>query len=164
VGAGDHQDRDRPLDRLVGLAEQQPDGEGDDADAGGEVEEQRRRPVGQGLGPRAGRLGLGDQPADPGQGGLLADGVHLDPDRRVGDHGAGDHPVAGPLGDRAGLAGDHGLVHLGLAVGDHTVGRHPAAGADEDEVADGQAANGHGPGPFGGDQVGLVGQQRRQGV
>jgi hypothetical protein len=66
VGAGDHQHRDGPLHRLVGLAKGQPDDQGDEPGPEGEPEQPPGRPVGQGLGPRAGGLGLRDQPADPG--------------------------------------------------------------------------------------------------
>ena len=97
-------------------------------DPGGDrdVEQQRGEPVGQRLGPAAARLRVGDQPLDAGQRGVVADGVDADPDRRVGRHRAGDDPVAGALGDRLGLAGDHRLVELGLAVDDRR--RRPAPG------------------------------------
>ena len=76
------------------LTQSQPHRQGEDAGAHGEVEQQRRRPVGQGLGPGAGGLGLLDQSSDPGQGGFLPDRVDLDPQGRVGDHRPGDHPGA----------------------------------------------------------------------
>jgi hypothetical protein len=164
VRAGDHQHGHGALDRLVGLAEGQPHDHGDQPGPEGEPEQQRGRPVGQGLGPRPGRLGLLDQPADPGQGGLLPHRVDPDPDGGVGDHGAGHHPTARAPGHRAGLAGDHRLVKLGAAVGDHAVGRDTAARADQHQVAHDQVADRRRPGPLGGDQVGLVGQQRGQGV
>ena len=44
------------------------------------------------------------------------------------DDRAGHDPVAGCLGDRPGLAGDHRLVELGLALDDLAVGRDAAAG------------------------------------
>ena len=48
--------------------------------AGGEVEQEGGRPVGEGLGPRGGGLGLGHEPLDPGEGGVLAGAVDLDPE------------------------------------------------------------------------------------
>jgi hypothetical protein len=110
VGAGDHQHRDGPLHRLVGLAKGQPDDQGDEPGPEGEPEQPPGRPVGQGLGPRAGGLGLRDQPADPGHRRLLPHRVHPDPDRRVGDHRARHHPGAGLPGQRAGRRDLPGLV------------------------------------------------------
>jgi hypothetical protein len=161
VGAGDHQHGHGPLDRLVGVAKGQPDDQGEDAGPEGEPEQPGRRPVGQGLGARPGGLGLGDQPADPGQRRLLPDRLDPDPQGRVGDHRARHHPVARILGHRAGLAGDHRLIQLRFAIDDHAVGRDPAARPDQDHVADVEVADGDRPGAGWGEQVGLVGQQRR---
>ena len=61
--------------------------------ADGDVEQQRGEAVGERLGPAVAGLGVGDQPLDAGQGGVVADGVDAHPDRRVGRHGAGDDAV-----------------------------------------------------------------------
>ena len=58
---------------------------------GGEVEQERRGPVGQRLRPGRGRLRLGDQPLDPGQRGVVPDGGDPDPQGVVGGDGSGDH-------------------------------------------------------------------------
>jgi hypothetical protein len=51
VRAGDDEDRDRPVDRIVAVADRQPGHEGGDAGRGGDVEEQRGGAVGEGLRP-----------------------------------------------------------------------------------------------------------------
>src|SRR5215218_3007077 len=60
------------------------------------------------------------------------------------------------------VIGDHRLVQLGGAVHHHAVGRHPPAGADQHQVADVQLGGRDGPGAAVVDQLGVVGQQRRQ--
>ena len=162
VRAGDDQHGHDPGDRLVGVAERQPHDAGDHRGAGGDVEEQRGGPVGEHLRPRPRLLGLGHQPLDAGQRGVLADRVDPHPDRRVGRHRAGDDPVADVLGDRLGLAGDHRLVELRRALDDLAVGRHPGAGADQHDVTDAQVVDRRPSrrSPSGSDPLGLVGQQR----
>ena len=95
----------------------------------------------------------------------LPDRLDADADRRVGRDGAGDHAVAGGARGRPRLAGDHRLVELGGPVDDHAVGRHASAGTDEHDVADGELAR---PGPSRTPSsvttLGLVGQERREGV
>ena len=76
----------------------------------GDVEQERRGAVGERLSPRPRRLGLADQPLDPRERGLLADGLDRDPDGVVGGDRASDDAVAGPATTGAGLAGDHRLV------------------------------------------------------
>jgi hypothetical protein len=164
VGAGDHQHRHRPLDRLVRLAKGQPDHHRQKPSPDGEVEQQPGGPVGQGLGPRLRGLGLLDQPADPGQGRLLPDRLHPDPDRRVGDHRARHHRVARALGHRPGLPGDHRLVQLRFALNHRPVGRDPATRADQHHLPHRQLGDGHGLDLVAADPLGLVGQQRGQGV
>ena len=75
-----------------------PGHERDDAGGDGDVEQQRGEAVGERLGPAAAGLGLGHQALDAGQRGVVADRVDPHPDRRVGRHRAGDHPVAAGLG------------------------------------------------------------------
>ena len=135
MGAGDDQDGDGADDGVVDVAEPPPGEEGDQAGGGGDVEEQGGEAVGQDLGPAAARLGFGHQALDAGQGGVVTHGVDPHPDGRVGRHGAGHHLVAHRLGYRAGLAGDHRLVQLGLAVDDLPVGGDPGPGPDEHDVA-----------------------------
>ena len=52
-----------------------PDDERDQGGADGDVEQQRRGPIGEDLRPGARRLGLGDEPLDAGQRGVVADGL-----------------------------------------------------------------------------------------
>ena len=66
--------------------------------------------------------------------------------------------------DRAGLAGDHGLVHVGAAVDDGSVGRDAAAGAHDDHVAHVEVGWGHLDDVLALDALGLVWQQCRQRV
>src|SRR5581483_5397340 len=106
------------------------------------------------------RLRFGDEALDPGQRGVVADGVDAYSDRRVGRHGPRDHGVARELGDRAGLAGDHRLVELSGAVDDLAVGGNATAGTYEHDVTGAQFAEGYGfDAAIRGDALGLVGQQ-----
>ena len=73
----------------------------------GDVEQPRREAVREHLGPATGLLGLGDEALDAGQGGVVADRLDPDPDRRVSGDSAGHHPVADRVGNRPGLSGDH---------------------------------------------------------
>ncbi len=122
VRAGDDQHRRRADQRLLGLPERGPDHERDDARAERHEEEQRGGAVRQHLRVRLRGLGLGDQPHDPGQGGLLADGGDPDAQAAAGSDGAGDDLLAGLLGDRARLAGDHRFVDIGRAFGHRPIG------------------------------------------
>ena len=67
VRAGDHQDRHRPHQRTLRVAEQPPADQRDRAGRERDVEQDRGGPVGQGLGVRGRCLGRGDEPHDPGQ-------------------------------------------------------------------------------------------------
>ncbi len=100
VRAGDNQNRHRPHHRLVWTSGEQPGGSGHRGNSEGQVEEERRRPVGERLGAGPGPLSLGHQPLDPGQCRSLPDLLDLDPDRGVGGDGPGDHAVPGSLGHR----------------------------------------------------------------
>jgi hypothetical protein len=98
--AGHHQHGHGPGDGILDVTEQRPDRERDQPGAGGEVEQEGRGSVGQRLRPRRGRLRLGHQPLDAGQGGVLPDRTDPDPQRAVGGHGPRDHGVGLGLGDR----------------------------------------------------------------
>ena len=111
-----------------------PGDEGHDAGTERDVEEDRRKPVGQHLRVRARRLGIGNHPLDAGEGGFLADGGDADPDRGPGHDRPGDHPVAQCLVDRTRFAGDHRLVDPGRAVDDLAIGRDPCARPDQDGI------------------------------
>jgi hypothetical protein len=74
VGAGDDQHGDGAHHGAVDLTQAPPGQEGDQPGGGGDVEQQRREPVGEHLGPAAAGLGLGHQTLDAGQ-------------RRVATHG-----------------------------------------------------------------------------
>ena len=78
-----------------------------------------------------------DQALDAGQRGVVADRVDPDPQRGVGRHGAGHHPVARP----SSATGRDSPVIIdssssARAVDDRAVGRHPAAGAHQHDVAE----------------------------
>ncbi len=134
VRAGDHQHGDGAGHGVRDAAQQRPGDEGDEAGTGGEVEQERRGPVGQGLRPGGGRLRFGDQPLDPGQRGVIPDGGDPDPDGVVRGDRSGDHRVAGGPEHGLGFTGDHGFIELGLAVDDGAVCRHPRPGPDQDHV------------------------------
>ena len=163
VGAGDHQHGDGAHDGLVDVAGQRPEQEGDGGGGGGDVEEQGGEAVGERLSSAPAGLGVGDEPLDPGEGGVLADGIDPESQRRVGRDGAADDSVSRGLGDRLGLARDHRLVHLCSAVGDRAVGRHPATGAHEHDITAGQLAEPDGAEGIAIDDLGLVGQQLGEG-
>ena len=168
VWAGDHQHRHGANHGVVGVAQRQPHQERHHSGAGRDVEQQRREPIGQGLGTAAARLRLGDQSLDAGQRRVVTHGVDAHANGRVGGDCAGDHLVAGRLGDRPRLAGDHGFVQLGVALDDLAVGRDPRARTHQHDVAAAQVGEGDGRHlAVGSDTVGLVGQefgQRRQGT
>ena len=87
----------------------------------------------------------------------------LHPDRRVGRHRAGDDAVAGRLGDRLGLAGDHRLVELGRAVDDRR--RRPGPGRRRGPARRRRprsSASGDGADVVAVDDLGVVGQQLGQ--
>ena len=163
VGAGDHEDRDRAGDRVLGLPEGPPDCGSGRSSPNRHIEEHSRCPVGQNLGPGAGLLCLGHEPLDPGEGGVLPDRLHLDADRRVGGNGSGDHVVADALGHWLRLTGHHRLVHLRVARGDDPVGRDPGPGPDQNEVTDGERGDRDGFGHIVDDPLRLVGQELCQG-
>ena len=132
VRAGDHQHRHGALDGVGHAAQQRPGDKGDDARPGGEVEQEGGGAVGEGLGPRGGGLGLGHEPLDAGEGGVVADGCHPDAEAVVRGDGSRDHGVAGGAQDGLGLAGDHRFVEFGLPLDHGSVRRHPGAGPDQD--------------------------------
>ena len=113
---------------------------------------------------RDGGLGLGDQALDAGQGGVLADGVDLHPYRGVGRHGAGDHRVAvgASTGRDSPVIIDSSKSALpstimpsaGIRAPDRTSTMSPTARSATATVSV----------PSSVDPLGLVRQQRRQGV
>ena len=115
VRAGDDQHGHRARDRLVDVAEQRPDDEGDQAGADRDVEErggERDRP-----GPARGIAMPG--PRRPAAGCRPASSRRRSLRPRPGSRSrsttdAGHDPVADAALDRAGLAGDHRFVELGL--------------------------------------------------
>ena len=163
MGAGDHEDRHRAGDRVLGLPEGPPDGGGDRSSPNRHVEEHGCCPVGQDLGTGAGLLCLGHEPLDPGEGGVLPYRLHLDADRRVGGNGSGDHLVARALGHWLRLTGHHRLVHLRVARGDDPVGRDPGPRPDQNEVTDGERGDRDGFGHIVDYPLRLVGEELGQG-
>ena len=166
--AGDDQHGDRTHHRLAEVAEHGPHQQGDHCGGGGDVEQPGGEAVGQHLGPTAGLLCLRHQSLDAGERGVVAERVDAYPKGCVGGDGAGHHPITGRPRHRPGLAGDHRLVHLGLAVEDLTVRRHPCTGPYQHGVAHAQVGHRHPLGPtVVGEPFRVVGQQcgkRRQGT
>ena len=78
---------------VVDVAEHAPRHERDEPGPGGHVEQQRGEAVGQCLRPAPARLGVGHEPLDAGQGGVVTDGQHPHSDRRVRRH---RRPTRGP--------------------------------------------------------------------
>ena len=117
VRAGDDQHGHRALDRLVRARRAAIQTTNVITPGGrGEVEQQRRGPVGQRL--RAGPATPAPAATSrwmPASAVSLADRVDPDPQRGVGGDRAGHHPVPDRLRHRPRLAGDHRLVELGLA-------------------------------------------------
>ncbi len=159
VRAGNDQHRHGAHHRVIGLADEHPDDEGQDAGTQGKPEQPGGRPVGQRLGAGGGLLGLGDQALDSGQRGVLAGGLHLNAHRVACGHRSGHHVLPGVAVDGLGLAGDHRLVELRAAIHNPSVGRNAGAGADQDGIAGLQLVQGHGFGAVLGHLLRLIGQQ-----
>ena len=104
-------------------------------------------------------LRIGHQPLNARQRGVVADGGDPNTERRVRRYRAGYDSVAGALGDRFGLAGDHRLVEFRLAVDDPAVGRYPPAGSHQNHVADLQLVDPHRAHIVAVEDLGVVGQQ-----
>ena len=164
VRTGDDQHRDRAHHGIVRAADNGPHHRGDQSRDQREPEQQRRRPIRQGLGPGGGLLGVGNHALDPGQGGVPACSLHPDADGVVGGHGTGDHLVTGVAEDGTGFAGDHRLIEFGGSLDDGSVGRHPGTGPHQHDVVDDQLGDGHGAGGPVNDFLGLIRQQGSQRV
>src|SRR5680860_985519 len=136
-------DSDGACDRLVEIAEQRPDDEGDNPGPERDVEEDCGETIGQdlGVGPRG--LGVCHHPLDSGKRGVVAEGVDPEADRRPRGNRPGHDPVAGSLVHRPGFAGDHRLVDLGLAIDDHAIGRHARSGPHQHHIAHCQRRHRH---------------------
>jgi hypothetical protein len=119
--------------------------------------------VGESLGARVRGLCLLDEAPDAGESGVFAHGLDADPQGAVGRDGAGDHAVTGAAVRGAGLAGDHRLVHRGVALDDRAVGRDPPAGSDEHEVSRLEIGDGHAVRHRAVEHLGLVGEERGEG-
>ena len=136
MGTGDHEHGHYALDREAPRStEEWPDNGGNRGGDDGDDREVERRPVRQGLGARARRLGLLDEPHDTRERGLVAGSRHLDTQRALSVDGAGDHPVARRLVHRLGLAGDHRFVDGAGPFLHDAVGGNARAGPDEQQVA-----------------------------
>ena len=135
MGAGDDQDRHRAHHGVIGHAEQRPGDRGDRSGTESEPEKPRRGGIRDDVVPGRGVLRFGHQALDTGEGGVVARGGDFDAETGIGGDGASHDRVSGGARHWAGLAGDHGLVHVGAAFPDRAVGRDARAGADEDEVA-----------------------------
>ena len=160
VRARDHQHGDGPDDGFLRPADEAPHHGGDHGRTQREPEQPARGDIGQPLRPRRRVLGLGDQPLDTGQRGVVADGGDLDAQAGVRRDGARDDMVADTAAHRHGLAGDHRLVDIRCAVDDLAVGGHAAAGTHDHHVAQPQIRRGDRDDLIPFDPFGLVGQQR----
>ena len=162
--ARDHQDRDGADDRVVGAADERPHDGSDGGSDQREPEQQGGGAVGDPLRTRRGVLRLGDEALDAREGRVVAGRGDLDAQARVGRDGARRDGVADGAGDGTGLTGDHGLVDVGTAVDDGAVGGDAAAGTHDDDIADAQVGGCDRDDLIALDPLGLVGQQRREGV
>jgi hypothetical protein len=95
-----------------------------------------RHHVGQPLHGSLGALGLGDHLDDLRQHGLGADVFGADDQAAGGIERRADHLVAGALGYRQRLSGQHRLIHRAAAFGHFPIHRHLLAGPDPQQVAD----------------------------
>ncbi len=137
--AGNHDDRYEGDERMRQprlRSEREPDGEGGDADAQHDRDEDARDSIGQALDRRLGTLGAADHLHDLGQGGVAPDPSGAEEERPVAIHGPTDDLGAASLlaGDR--LPGQHGFVDRRLAADHSSVDRHALAGPDPNEVSD----------------------------
>ncbi|GBE26057.1 hypothetical protein BMS3Bbin02_02350 [bacterium BMS3Bbin02] len=100
------------------------------------IKEERSCSVGEKLGRRLARFGLGDQLHDAGQRGVIAACGHLRSDcaGSAVDRSCDDRGVNGLL-HRSGLAGDQRFIEVGFTVDDHSVRRHACAGANQHDLA-----------------------------
>ncbi len=130
----------------------------------GDVEQNRRKAVGEHLGAAAAGLGVGHETLDPGQRRFVSDGVHPYTHRRVGRNRSGDDTIATLLGHGLRLTGDHRLVELCRAVDDHAVSRYAATRSHEDDVTDGQLVEADATDVVSVDHLGFVGKQFGEGA
>ena len=120
-----------------------PQHEGQDGNDHHRGHEHSAHPVGQPLNGGAAALGGFHQLHDLREQGV---GAHLGDAKAEGAgfvEGGAEHRVAGLLGHRQALAGEHGLVHGRAAVFDEAVGGHLLAGAHHHEVAQLHLLDGH---------------------
>jgi hypothetical protein len=87
--------------------------------------------------------GLGHHRHDPCDDGVGGGPVDANPQHPSAVEGAGEHLVAGLLGDREGFTGDRSLIHVTGTGHDLPVGADPLTGAHHDHVPDGQRCRVH---------------------
>ena len=174
AGAGDDEHGDGDLERARRLAGgDPPPGEGQRGEHEHDGHEHGRHPVGEPLHRRLAGLGALDEPGDAGERGVGADpgGLDDEPPGAV-DRAAGDLVAGGDV-DGQRLAGDERGVDRAAAVDDPAVGGDLLAGPHDepvadDEVVDGDAHLGGGPGggvdPLDGDVLGAQAEQAAQRV
>ncbi len=165
MGARDDEHGRRANECRLGVAEQRPHSQGEHAGDERHVEEGRGGTVGEDLRARLGCLRLGHEPHDSREGGVVANGRDADAEAAPGRDGAGNHRVAGLLGDGARLTADHRFVDVGRAFDDGSVGGHAASGPDEHDVVFLEFADADLLDAGIGQALGLIGQegsQRRQ--
>ena len=160
--ARDHEHRHRPLDRFARIADHTPDDEGQDAGRDRNVEQDRGRSVGEGLGSRSRGLRLPHEALDARERRVVAHGLDPDPEGAVGRHRAGDDPVPRPVRDRLRSPGDHRFVERGGSLHDRSVRGDAPARPDEHEVARLQLGDRNRTGHRTVDHLGVVRQKRGQ--
>ena len=117
-----------------------PGGDGDGDDDG---HEHTAHAVAKALDVGAAGLGALHGGDDVGQRGGFAGGGHAHDEPAVQIHRAGEKLAAGFFVRGHGLAGEHRLVHGGIAFDHDAVHRHAVAGFERHEVADFQFGNGN---------------------
>ena len=114
------------------------DGDGDD-----DRHEDAAHAVAEALDVGAAGLGALHGGDDVRQRGAFAGGRHAHDEPAIQIHRAGVKFAAGFFVHRHRFAGEHGLVHGGIAFGHHAIHRHPVAGAQRDQIADFQFGDGN---------------------
>ncbi len=135
AGTGDHHHRHRmDQGQLHGRTRDQPARESDHGDHEHHRHEHRRHLVHQALDRRLGCLRVFHQANDLRQHRLAAHSLRLHHEAAFGVDAAAGHARAHSLGHWERLAGQHGLVDMGLPLFDDAVGRHALAGSHHESI------------------------------
>ena len=144
TGAGDNQNGDKVIENKGDVPPADcPQQRGDDGDGDNRRDKDAGNLVGKARGRGFALLRFGHQAQYLGDSGVAADAGRLDFEHAVLADGAARNVGTGLLVDRQALAGQHRLIHRGLAGQDGSIDWDAGAGLDDDGVFD--------PDIFGGD-------------